>query len=106
MNISFETEFEVTDDAVIKYTPVPGLGENTYKSEVVMTKEVFQECYKKWIKPEQKTGHWIKTIGENGITSAVRCSECGFEDNRYMLFRYCPNCIAKMVETQESEDMR
>ena len=48
-----------------------------------------------------KTGHWIKTIGENGITSAVRCSECGFEDNRYMLFRYCPNCGAKMAESEE-----
>lgn len=57
----------------------------------------------KQIEPEQKIGHWIKTISENGITSAVRCSECGFEDNRYMLFRYCPNCIAKMVEPQESE---
>ena len=45
---------------------------------------------------EPKTGHWIKTISENGITSSVRCSECGFEDNRYMLFRYCPNCGAKM----------
>ena len=45
---------------------------------------------------EQRIGHWIKTIGENGVTSAVRCSECGFEDNRYMLFRYCPNCGAKM----------
>ena len=43
-----------------------------------------------------KTGHWIKTIGENGITSAVRCSKCGFEDNRYMLFRYCPDCGARM----------
>ena len=52
----------------------------------------------------QKSGKWIKTISENGITSAVRCSECGFEDNRYMLFRYCPNCGAKMVEPQESED--
>lgn len=53
---------------------------------------------------EPKTGHWIKTISENGITSAVRCSECGFEDNRYMLFRYCPNCGAKMVDPQESEE--
>ena len=50
---------------------------------------------------EPKTGHWIKTISENGITSAVRCSECGFEDNRYMLFRYCPNCGCRMVEPQE-----
>ena len=48
------------------------------------------------VKQKPQTGHWVKTIGENGITSAVRCSECGFEDNRYMLFRYCPNCGAKM----------
>ena len=52
------------------------------------------------VEQEPKTGHWIKTISENGITSAVRCSKCGFEDNRYMLFRYCPNCGARM----ESED--
>ena len=56
------------------------------------------------VTPKQRTGHWEKTISENGITSAVRCSECGFEDNRYMLFRYCPNCGAKMVEQQESEE--
>jgi hypothetical protein len=57
------------------------------------------------VTPQPQTGHWIKTISENGITSAVRCSECGFEDNRYMLFRYCPNCGAKMVAPQaESED--
>ena len=50
----------------------------------------------KALEEQPKTGHWKKTISENGITSAVRCSECGFEDNRYMLFRYCPNCGAKM----------
>jgi len=52
------------------------------------------------IKQEPKTGRWIKTIGENGVTSVVRCSECGFEDNRYMLFRYCPSCGAKMEEEE------
>ena len=41
-------------------------------------------------------GRWIKTIGENGVTSACRCNLCGFEDNRYSLFNYCPNCGAKM----------
>ena len=45
--------FEVEDDVVIKYTPMPEIGENTYKSEVVMTKEIFQECYKKWIEPQE-----------------------------------------------------
>jgi hypothetical protein len=47
------------------------------------------------------TGHWVKTVGENGVTSAARCSECGFEDNRYMLFRYCPNCDADMRGDRE-----
>lgn len=41
-------------------------------------------------------GRWVKTIGENGVTSACRCNLCGFEDNRYSLFNYCPNCGARM----------
>lgn len=41
---------------------------------------------------EVKRGRWIKTVGENGVTSACRCSNCGFGDNRYSLFNYCPNC--------------
>lgn len=41
--------FEVEDNVVIKYTPMPEIGENTYKTEVVLTKEIFRECYKKWI---------------------------------------------------------
>lgn len=46
--------FEVEDDVVIKYTPMSiMLGEDTYKTEVVMTKEIFQECYKKWIDPQE-----------------------------------------------------
>lgn len=44
-----EIYFEVVDDAVIKYKPMPEIGEHIYKPEVVMTKEIFQECYKKWI---------------------------------------------------------
>lgn len=47
-----------------------------------------------------KRGRWIKTIGENGVTSACRCSVCGFEDNRYTLFNYCPNCGAEMEGTE------
>lgn len=44
-----EINFEVVDDVVIKSTPMPEMGENIYKTEVVITKEIFQECYKKWI---------------------------------------------------------
>lgn len=46
--------FEVKDDVVIKYTPMPAIGKNICKSEVVMTKEIFQECYKKWVEPQER----------------------------------------------------
>ena len=45
--------FEVEDDVVIKYTLMSMMGENTYKTEVVMTKEIFQECYKKWVEQQE-----------------------------------------------------
>ena len=48
--------FEVEDDVVIKYTPMPEAGENIYKTEVVMNKEIFQECYKKWVEPQESEG--------------------------------------------------
>lgn len=53
--------FEVDDDVVIKRTPMPEIGENTYKTEVVMTKKIFQECYKKWIEPRERE---VKDLSE------------------------------------------
>jgi hypothetical protein len=41
--------FEIDGDNLIKYTPMPEIGENTYKTDIVMTKEIFKECYKKWV---------------------------------------------------------
>lgn len=47
--------FEVKDDFVIKHTPMAiMMGEDTYESEVIMTKEIFQECYKKWIESQER----------------------------------------------------
>ena len=48
--------FEVKDDVVIRYMPMPEAGEDIYKTEVVMTKEIFQECYKKWVDPHETEG--------------------------------------------------
>ncbi len=45
--------FEVEDNVVMKYTPMPEMGEDVYKGEVVMTKKIFQECYEKWIEPQE-----------------------------------------------------
>jgi hypothetical protein len=50
---------------------------------------------------EPKTGHWIWCVGSH------KCSNCEeytcFSDKE--LLRYCPNCGAKMVEPQESEEV-
>ena len=47
--------FNVEDDALIKETPMPQFGENTFKTEVVISKEAFIECYEKWIKEGRTT---------------------------------------------------
>ena len=60
------------------------------------------------VKPEQKKGRWIKI--DDCSNSGYYCSEChkrvvkeGWSDT-VKIIKYCPNCGAKMVETQESED--
>ena len=45
--------FSVEDNVVIKRTPAPEIGEYVYREEIVMDKETFQECYKKWIEPQE-----------------------------------------------------
>ena len=37
------------DDYLYKYTPVPELGKNISHKEMIMSKELFIECYKRWI---------------------------------------------------------
>lgn len=54
----------------------------------------------KALEQEPKTGHWVT---KPHVYGATYCSECDFElkiDDT----NYCPNCGAKMVEPQESED--
>ena len=46
--------FVVEDDVVIKLTHMSEIGGNIYQNEVVITKEIFQECYKKWIEPQER----------------------------------------------------
>jgi len=68
-------------------------------------KELLTECYKDLpsVKQEPKTGHWIMT--SDYLTTAyssidyVKCSCC----NEYSLEEgdYCPNCGAKMVESED-----
>lgn len=51
--MSGEIYFEIEDDVVIKHTSMHEIGGSTYKAEIVMTKKIFQECYKKWVEPQE-----------------------------------------------------
>ena len=50
--------------------------------------------------PTERTGHWIYRNGN--IPYKWKCDQCSAEFKTD--FNYCPNCGARMVEPQESED--
>ena len=58
------------------------------------------------VTPQQKTGRWIKQtlsvkpFGED----TVLCDQCGFMTAKDVETNYCPNCGAKMIKSQESEE--
>lgn len=62
------------------------------------------------------TGRWIMPQKDDGMSKPiyyqVRCSECGFdldpqtwhmELHQYGADKYCPNCGAKMAESEDKE---
>lgn len=82
-------------------------------------KELLKECYKVLppITPQSKIGHWgrkikVDTYDIEGVKTwgiKCQCDKCDFstivvEDFGY--YKYCPNCGAKMIESQESEAER
>ena len=46
-------ELKFQDDEVYVYTPLPQYGEGICEVKLVMTKDIFKECYKRWIEPEE-----------------------------------------------------
>lgn len=82
---------------------------------------VFEKHYADFIKslpsvnPQPKTGHWIEKDvvlqEDNAIEEwqSARCDKCGkYHTTPFMYYfshyEYCPNCGAKMVGSQESEE--
>lgn len=53
-----------------------------------------------------KTGHWKRRIVDGGYNADWKCSECGYKVyTDFVNYNFCPNCGAKMVEPQESEEV-
>jgi len=50
-----DEEIKIVDDKLFVYTPIPEGGGGIYKVQLVMTKEIFQECYRRWIEPQEKS---------------------------------------------------
>ena len=49
-----EEELRFVDDKLFVYTPLlPQYGNWICREQLVMTKEIFQECYKKWIEQQE-----------------------------------------------------
>ena len=56
------------------------------------------------VNPQPKPGHWIEHEGWNddAYSTEYSCSECNeWIDEKS---NFCPNCGAKMIDPQESED--
>ena len=48
-----EEKLKFIDDKLFVYTPLPIYGDGICEVQLVMTKEIFQECYKKWVEPQE-----------------------------------------------------
>ena len=49
-----EAELGFDDDKLFLYTPLPQYGDGIYAIQLVMTKDIFQECYRRCVEPQEK----------------------------------------------------
>ena len=86
-----EEELRFDDDKLFAYTPLPQYGDGIYKVQLVMTKEIFQECYKKWIKSQENEEKYEQSSQwKNQIESC----------NHITMYNLCPICKEKTVASE------
>ena len=47
-----QIEYDIIDDTLYAYIPCKKFGEGCYESKPIINKDVFIECYKRWVIPE------------------------------------------------------
>lgn len=109
-------ELRFIDNKLFVYTPLPQYGEGIYETRLVMTKEMFQECYKRWIKPRESRdiAYWIRWYKQKETKTSTeyilhcKCSKCGREYDPHLsqFIKFCSNCGAQMQEKSEDENDR
>ena len=52
----------------------------------------------KALEQEPKTGHWIM---KGRLQNIKTCSVCGYIIRHIECDNYCPNCMAKMIESED-----
>ena len=108
-------EQEPSDDAISRQAVLDRIKEsietyhNQYTTDMLNMWGLFTQFIKEMppVNPQPKTGHWIDIMV--GDMPAQACDQCNtFYPLAYTGggHNYCPNCGAKMVEPQESEDKK
>ena len=103
-------EIEPCDDVVsreaVKELIKSGISTDTYEDIELVCKWVDEMPP---VRPQEQTGHWI--MSDDGLYRPI-CDKCGAHpwkgyiptvEEATDVFKYCPNCGARMVEPQESE---
>ena len=74
-----------------------------FKTQLSVADVIDQIDREDTIEPERKNGIWIKTGQSFVFPEKFRnysCSECGYDVDKTK-FNYCPNCGARMEESEE-----
>lgn len=111
-NLLEELEQQPCDDAISREAAITIAGTHT------LTVDETVKALERLPSVTQKSGKWIKVkSGDKDFPESIVCSRCSNENSHldfnenaepigkvFVTSKYCPNCGAKMVESQESED--
>lgn len=102
-------EREKVIDALKISAPIHALTEEEFNDYIQTLNKAMD-----WLEQEPKTGHWeYVQYDYNPKIGNWHCSECRCvvvecvnkeEEGGIPLYKYCPQCGAKMIEPQERED--